>query len=199
MKLLQTVALSLSFLFATSLTPAQAGDTPDHETWLKKEAREQLRPGMTQDEVKAILGEASRTRVTKGPGGNTGELEYRSSDMKDWMNVFFLHARMTNYSIARMGEDDAESQSGQTWKSPEAWVKVEPGMTLPEVEKLLGKPTAKAYAGGTSFVAGKIGNREAVSAWLYDMSPAGTDHSTGMVIIVNDKVLSITSPLFPVN
>ena len=48
-------------------------------------------------------------------------------------------------------------------------------------------------------MAGKIGNREAVSAWLYDMSPQGTDPATGMVVIMNDKVLSITSPLFPVN
>lgn len=199
MKLLHTVALSLSFLFAISLTPARAGDAPDHETWLKKESREQLRPGMTQEEVKAILGEASRTRFTKGLGGRTSELEYRSGDQKDWMNVFFLHTRMTSYSIARLGVDDAKDQSDQLWKSPVAWVKVEAGMTLPEVEILLGKPTAKAYVGGTSFVAGKIGNREAVSAWLYDMSPAGTDPATGMVFIVNDKVMSITSPLFPVN
>lgn len=199
MKLLQIVALSLSFLLTTSFTPALAGDPPDHETWLNKDSREQLRQDMTQDEVKAILGEASRTRFTQGPGGRTSELEYRSRDQKDWMNVFFLQSRMTSYSIARLGEDDAKGQTDQPWKSPSTWVKVEPGMTLPEVEELLGKPTAKAYAGGTNFVAGKIGNREAVSAWLYDMSPQGTDPATGMVVIMNDKVLSITSPLFPVN
>lgn len=179
-------------LLALVVTPALAANTPDHSTWLKPEARGQLRAGMTQEEAKAVLGEASRTRFTKGPGGSTSELEYRSEDQRDWMSLFFLEGRFTHYSIARLGTGE-EAQADRPWLAPTAWAKLSPGMSLQEVEDLLGKPPAKSYAGGTDGVS------ETVSAWLYDMTPAGTDPATGMVMILNDKVLSITSPLFPVN
>lgn len=183
-----------AILLSLSVTPGLAAnnDEPDHSTWLRSEAREQLRVGMGQEDVKKILGEASRTRFTKGPGGTTSELEYRSEDRKDWMNVFFLGGKLTNYSVARLGEGNVV-QGRSVSQSPVAWAKVEPGMTSEEVASLLGEPTAKSYAQGA------MGKPESVTAWLYDMTPEGTDPATGIVMLLDGKVLSITSPLFTVN
>lgn len=184
--------LLLAALFITSTQALASDKQPDHDTWLKKEACEQLRQGMREEDVEKVLGEASRTRFSNGPAGSTFEMEYRSKDQKDWMNLFFLDGRFTHYSVARMGTGD-DAQAQQHWRSPSAWAKVKPRMTLQEVEDLLGKPTAKSYTGGA------LGVQETLSAWLYDMSPEGTDPATGMVLFVGGVVLSITSPLFPVN
>lgn len=66
-------------------------------------------------------------------------------------------------------------------------------MTPEEVKSLLGEPTAKSYAQGA------VGMPETVTAWLYDMTPEGTDPAAGIVMLLDGKVLSITSPLFTVN
>lgn len=187
-------SIALALLLSLFLSPALAANNgkPDHATWLKQAARQQLRAGMVQEEVEAILGAASRTRFTKGPGGTTSELEYRSEDRKDWMNVFFLGGKLTNYSVARLGQGNA-AQGQSVSQSPAAWAMVEPGMRPEEVKALLGEPTAKSYAQGA------IGAPEAVTAWLYDITPDGTDPATGIVMLLDGKVLSVTSPLFDAN
>lgn len=101
---MKTAVLALLLSLAIAPSFAAANGKPDHSTWLKQETREQLRVGMGPENVEKILGAASRTRFTKGPGGTTSELEYRSEDQKDWMNVFFLGEKLTNYSVARLGE-----------------------------------------------------------------------------------------------
>ena len=184
------LALSLAIVI-TAPAAAFAGGPPAPDTWLQRDARSQLQRGMQPADVEKILGTPTRTRFTNSMGGSITEFEYRSGDLKDWMIVRFMAGRMSNYDIARLGETGSPGpKASQRWQTQAAWEELRPDMSLEEVERILGKPTAKSLTA-------RPDGSEAVTAWLYDMNPAGTDPATGMVMVLNDKVLAITSPLFP--
>lgn len=189
---LHSTLLTLSLaIVITAPAAALASDPPAPGTWLQRDARSQLQRGMQPAEVEKILGKPTRTRFTNSMGGSITEFEYRSGDLKDWMIVRFMAGKMSNYDIARLGQpESAGPKASQRWRTQAAWQELRPDMPLTEVERILGKPTAKSLAA-------RPDGSEAVTAWLYDMNPAGTDPATGMVMVLNDKVLAITSPLFP--
>lgn len=176
-------------LVAALLVMPAIAQAIDRDAWRQVDARAKLNSGMTQEQVERVLGKPARIRTTRTDAGMTRDLEYRSGDDKDWMVVNFMDGqRMSSYSVARLGASEVPD-GPQKWRTPSNWLKVRPGMSLDQVEAILGKPTAKAYAGGMA--------QEALSAWLYDINPE-SDPATGMIVLdATSRVITVMTPLFP--
>lgn len=163
----------------------------DRDAWMQVETRAGLSHGMTPQQVEVVLGKPSRSRITRSGPATFFDLEYRSRDDTNWMVLNFMDGRhLFSYSVARLGLPSEDASSTQAWRESDAWSRVEPGMTLEEVEAILGTPTARSFASS-------LAGQEVLSAWLYDLGPE-TDGSTGMVMFGSDHAVSIVAPLFPV-
>lgn len=184
--------ISLFVIAALSMAmPAFAqSQAVDRDAWMQAEVRAKLRPGMSEKQVNGVLGKPSRFRITRSDAGTTRDLEYRSSDGKDWMIVNLTDGMlMSGYSVARLGLA-GESSDTQKWRTPSNWLKVNPGMSLDQVETMLGKPTAEARAGGGMMP-------ETLSGWLYEIDPE-TNLATGLIFLDSaGLVISVWTPLFP--
>jgi|GEM_PF-1957134 len=182
------IVLLAAACFATFASHAQAVD-PD--AWKQPDVRAHLKTGMTPDQVEAVLGTPARSRIHRSLAGNTRDLEFRSSNGRDWMIAVFMDGQgLFNYSVARLGADgDGLPVDAQPWRVLANWQALAPGMSLDEVEAIFGPPSAKAYTG--------IDGVETLTGWLYDVTPE-TGPASGMVMAVQDRVSGISTPLLAV-
>lgn len=189
MKLFAILPLILAAMLLT-LPGFVAAREVDRDAWRQAETRLKLAHGMTRSQVENVLGRPSRERVTRSAVAVTLDLEYRSIDDRDWMVLNFMDGRhLSGYSVARLGVPQEGTASEEPWRVRSTWQKVSPGMTEDEVQAILGKPTAKAYASG-------LHGAEVLGALLYDIGPE-TDNATGIVMLADGRVVSVMTPLFP--